>query len=271
MRKDVHNICERFLTCKLAKSRVSPHGLYTPLPTSTSPWIDISMEFIISLPRFSKMAHFIPCHKSDDALHVTNLFFRNVVRLHGLPRTIVRLHGAILLGLGAKGHTNIKCFKCLGKGHIASQYPNRRVMIMEDDEEVESESSIREVSTSNEAECLSDDSYYEGDLLVVRRLINSKIGEEVETQRENIFHSRWGSCVNVASERLVKKLALSTIVHLRLYRFQWLSEKEELLVDRQAEVMFTLGRYEDKVIHDGINNRFTFIYLGQKVVLKPLS
>lgn len=27
---------------------------------------------------------------------------------------------------------DIKCFKCLGSGHIASQCPNRRVMIMRD-------------------------------------------------------------------------------------------------------------------------------------------
>jgi len=74
MEKDVQDILRGCITCQLAKSHSLLHGLYTPLSVPTLPWVDVSMDFILGLPktqrnkdsifvelhRFSKMAHCIP-------------------------------------------------------------------------------------------------------------------------------------------------------------------------------------------------------------------
>ena len=39
--------------------------------------------------RLSKQAHFIPTHTSVTAPEVAKLFFREVVKYHGLPKVIV--------------------------------------------------------------------------------------------------------------------------------------------------------------------------------------
>jgi hypothetical protein len=61
----------------------------------------------------------------------------------------------------------------------------------------------------------------EGETLVIRRAMNMQIKEDdVDQQQENKVCSMiivGGSCVNVASDTLVKKLNLSCIKHLRPY------------------------------------------------------
>ncbi|KAJ7002777.1 hypothetical protein NC653_008093 [Populus alba x Populus x berolinensis] len=104
-----------------------------------------------------------------------------------------------------------------------------------------------------------------------------------------------GSCANVASDTLVKKLNLSCIKHPRPYRLQWLNECGEVRVTKQVLIVFAIGKYSDeilcdvvpmhashlllgrpwqfdrKAVHDGFRNRFTMVKDGKTITLVPLS
>jgi len=49
MRKHVDKHCKSCIAYMRAKSKVQPHGLYTPLPIPSMPWVDISMNFVLRL------------------------------------------------------------------------------------------------------------------------------------------------------------------------------------------------------------------------------
>jgi hypothetical protein len=102
LRTVVQDFVRACVTCQRYKSEhLHPAGLLLPLPVPTTVWADIGMDFIEALPRvngkfviltvvdrFSKYCHFIPLAHPYSAESVAQVF-SEVVRLHGVPQSIV--------------------------------------------------------------------------------------------------------------------------------------------------------------------------------------
>jgi len=104
MRKAVKHYVESCHTCKTSKRRTTKeNGLLQPLPIPEQPWTHIAMDLITHLPktksdndaiavfvdRFSKAAIFVSCKTSCTAPELAKLFFKNVFKNYGLPKSIV--------------------------------------------------------------------------------------------------------------------------------------------------------------------------------------
>ncbi|XP_070052415.1 uncharacterized protein [Nicotiana tomentosiformis] len=176
-----------------------------------------------------------------------------------------------------------KYFKCHGVGHIASEYPNRRTMILktdgnfETDVESEDDDSDDAVDAPHEEEGSDVEQPLTGEVMVLRRVMSLQIKkDDVLVQRENIFHTRFhvrekiysmitdeGNCTNVASTTMVEKLGLYFLKHPTPYKLHWLNDSGEVKVSKNVMVPFSIGKYSDEVLCDVVPMQTSHILLGR--------
>jgi hypothetical protein len=108
MREDIAEYVARCDTCQRVKAEHQrPAGLLEPLEIPTWKWDDISMDFIVGLPRtqkgndsiwvivdrLTKVAHFLPMKTNYSVSRLAELYVYNILKLHGAPRSIVSDRG----------------------------------------------------------------------------------------------------------------------------------------------------------------------------------
>jgi hypothetical protein len=97
--------CDTFHRMKA--SHLKSVGVLQPLSIPMWKWDDISMDFIVGLPltsrkkdsiwvlvdRLTKTAHFIAAHTTYLVQQYAELYMDHIVRLHGIPKTIISDRG----------------------------------------------------------------------------------------------------------------------------------------------------------------------------------
>ncbi len=103
MSRDIERYCKSCGICQTTKSSTQrPAGLLHSLPIPSRPWESIAMDFAGPFPesdgfdylwlitcRFTGTVHLIPTQTTVRASQLAWLFLRDIVRLHGMPTSIV--------------------------------------------------------------------------------------------------------------------------------------------------------------------------------------
>lgn len=103
LKQDVGDYVRQCQVCQQAKHELrKPAGKLAPLPIPMAPWQDLTMDFVeglsksegydtimVVVDRFTKFAHFVPLRHPFTATQVAKVFWDNIVKLHGIPSSIV--------------------------------------------------------------------------------------------------------------------------------------------------------------------------------------
>jgi hypothetical protein len=108
MKVDIAKYVSECDTChRMKASHLKSAGVLQPVSIPMWKWDDISMDFIVGLPltarkkdsiwvimdRLTKTAHFITVHTTYSVQHYAELYMDQIVRLHGISKTIISDRG----------------------------------------------------------------------------------------------------------------------------------------------------------------------------------
>jgi hypothetical protein len=223
-------------------------------------------------------------------------------------------------GASSSRSTNIVCHHCKGMGHVMKDCPSRRAFIATNDGWYVSASDVEDdlaLVANHVADSESEEEAIDPmtaavagyKSILVQRVLSTQLEHEPEKlQRHNLFnmflvvkdcrvrtiiHS--GSCNNLVSSNLVKKLGLTTRAHPKPYHLEWFNNSGKAKVTRSAKIHFFISSYHDyadfdvvpmqacsllldhpweydtDALHHSRTNTYTLMHKGKKIVLFPLT
>ncbi|KAK1648704.1 hypothetical protein QYE76_066509 [Lolium multiflorum] len=160
---------------------------------------------------------------------------------------------------------DMNCHTCGDKGHLKRDCPNRKVMLINDNDEYETGDDV-------DPDAPEDDDYdsdgvdaYPSEartIVVSQRALN--VQPSASTRRCNLLQTKalvdpdkackviidGRSCRNLASKELRAKLKLKYLPHPHPCYIQWLSDNGEMKVNHMVRVDFEIGPYKDSIYFD---------------------
>jgi hypothetical protein len=166
-------------------------------------------------------------------------------------------------------------------GHVKKDCPSQRTYIATDDGYISASDGEGDDDDSSDV-AANDDAMLNVDATVnlrsimVQRVLSSQPKSSEKQQRHNLFQTFFtienrrarviidgGSCNNLVSSDLVKKLGLTTRPRPHPYHIQWINDSGKVKVTHMVQVHFSIGMYSDYADCDVVLMEACSLLLGR--------
>lgn len=191
-------------------------------------------------------------------------------------------HNSLAPAATSSGRSSgIVCHRCHGIGHVKKDCPSQRTYIATDDGYISTSDAEGDDDDSSDV-AANDDAMLGADAIVnlrsimVQRVLSSQPESSKKQQHHNLFQTFFtienrrahviidgGSCNNLVSSDLVKKLGLTTRPRPHPYHIQWINDSGKVKVTHMVRVHFSIGMYSDYADCDVVPMEACSLLLGR--------